>query len=92
MAILLLLAGLGGVGGSGWNLFFKADSANTQTDRAFFAAACGLAIGAGMLLEREREASNLRRLVRRLLDEGRKAMASPDGKPSTGGIGESTAR
>jgi hypothetical protein len=91
MAILLILAGLSGVAGSGWNLFFNADAAHTQTDRALFAASCGLAMAAGMLFEREREAGNLRGLVRRLLDEVQKGVASPVGTPSNGGIGEPAA-
>jgi hypothetical protein len=91
MAILLFLAGLSGVAGSGWNLFFNAVAAHTQTDRALFAAACGLAMTAGMLFEREREAGNLRGLVRRLLDEVQKGAASLAGTPSIGRMGEPAA-
>jgi hypothetical protein len=88
MAALLFIAGLCGIGGSSWSLFFRADTACSHVNQTLFGATFMLATAAARLFVRETEAGNLRRLVRRFLEEEQKGKAPLGGTPSTEGTAE----
>jgi hypothetical protein len=88
MAALLIIAGLAGVVGSGWNLFLRADAASSRADQTLFGASCLLMMAAARLFHVEGEAGDLRRLLRRLLEEGQQGKLPPTAMPTREGTAE----